>query len=68
VGGVPVLTANRLTTGSNAWTLPVGAQVGRVVKIGGKLAANFAVGADYNAVRPQFAPTWQVRTQITFVF
>jgi hypothetical protein len=48
--------------------LPVGAQVGRVVKIGGKLAANFAVGAYYNAVRPQFASSWQVRTQITFVF
>ena len=44
------------------------AQVGRVVKIGGKLAVNFALGAYYNAVRPQFASTWQVRTQLIVIF
>jgi len=46
----------------------VAAQVGRVVKIGGKLAANFAVSTYFNAVRPQFASTWQVRTQLIVIF
>ena len=38
----PIITANWLTSGDKAWTLPIGAQVGRVVKIGGKLPVNFA--------------------------
>ena len=41
VGSAPIITANWLAAGNNAWTLPVGAQVGRVVKIGGKLPVNF---------------------------
>ena len=40
VGSAPIITANWLTAGDKAWTLPVGAQVGRVVKIGGKLPVN----------------------------
>jgi hypothetical protein len=38
---------------NNTWTMPVGAQIGHVVKIGGKLPVNFLVGAYYNALRPQ---------------
>jgi hypothetical protein len=68
VGSAPIITANWLTSGNNAWTLPVGAQVGRVVKIGGKLPVNFLVGAYYNALRPEFGSTWQLRTQITLIF
>ena len=66
-GSAPIITANWLTAGNKAWTLPVGAQVGRVVKIGGKLPVNFLVGAYYNALRPQFGSTWQLRTQITLI-
>ena len=40
VGTAPIITANWLTAGNKAWTLPVGAQVGRVMKIGGKLPVN----------------------------
>jgi hypothetical protein len=68
VGTSPIITANWLTAGNNAWTLPVGADVGRVIKIGGKLPVNFQVGADYNALRPQFGSTWQLRTQVTLIF
>jgi hypothetical protein len=66
-GSAPIITANWLT-GGNKWTLPVGAQVGRVVKIGGKLPVNFLVGAYYNALRPEFGATWQLRTQMTLIF
>jgi hypothetical protein len=68
VGSAPIITANWLTTGDHAWTLPVGAQFGRVVKIGGKLPVNLLLGAYYNALRPQFGPTWQLRMQVTLIF
>ena len=68
VGTSPIITANWLTAGNNAWTLPVGANVGRVIKIGGKLPVNFSIGAYYNALRPEFGSTWQLRTQVTLIF
>ena len=54
VGSAPIITASWPAVNNQAWTLPFGAQVGRVVKIGGKLPINFAVGAYYNAIRPEF--------------
>src|SRR3954468_21239679 len=60
VGTSPVITANWLATGDKAWTLPVGAQVGRVIKLGGKLPVNLLLGAYYNALRPAFGSTWQL--------
>jgi len=65
VGTSPIITANRLTTGNDAWTLPVGGQVGQVVKLGGKLPVNFALGAYCNALRPD---SWQIRAQVTVIF
>ena len=68
VGSSPIITANWLASDNNAWMLPVGALAGRVVKIGGKLPVNLSVGAYYNALRPQFGSTWQLRTQVTLIF
>jgi hypothetical protein len=68
VGTSPIITANWQTSGNNAWTLPVGADIGRVIKIGAKLPVNFQIGAYYNTLRPQFGPTWQLRTQVTLIF
>ena len=68
VGSAPIITANWLATGDKAWTLPVGAQVGRVIKLGGKLPVNLLLGAYYNALRPEFGSTWQLRSQVTFIF
>jgi hypothetical protein len=67
VGSVPVITANWLASGTK-WTLPVGGQFGRLIKVGGKLPVNLLIGAYYNAVRPQYGATWQLRTQIAVVF
>jgi hypothetical protein len=67
LGSSPVITANWLATGDKAWTIPVGGQVGRVFKLG-PLPVNLSAGAYYNADRPPYAPTWQVRTQLTFMF
>jgi hypothetical protein len=68
VGSAPVITATWPAIDNKAWTLPIGGQVGRVVKIGGKLPVNLALGAYYNTVRPEFGSTWQLRTQITLIF
>ena len=68
VGSSPIITANWLTSGNKAWTLPVGAVAGRVIKIGGKLPVNLQIGAYYNALRPEFGSTWQLRTQVTLIF
>jgi hypothetical protein len=68
VGTDPIITANWEASGNNAWTLPIGADIGRVIKIGGKLPVNLQIGAYYNALRPQFGSTWQLRTQVTLIF
>ena len=53
---------------ATSWTLPVGAQVGRLIKLADKLPVNLLLGAYYNALRPEFGPTWQLRSQVTFIF
>jgi hypothetical protein len=67
IGTAPIATAS-WDTGGTKWTLPVGAQGGRLIKIGGKLPVNLLIGAYYNAVRPQFGADWQLRTQIAIIF
>lgn len=61
-GTAPIIDANWLPAGDNVWTLPLGGNVGRVVKIGGKLPVNFSVGVYYNALRPEYGSTWQLQT------
>jgi hypothetical protein len=66
VGSSPIVTANWETAGRK-WTVPVGANVGRVFKIGPQ-PVNVSAGAYYNLVTPQYGPDWQLRTQVTFIF
>lgn len=56
VGSSPIITANWLAAGNSAWTLPVGASAGRVVRIG-RVPVNVQAGAYYNALRPDYGPT-----------
>jgi hypothetical protein len=67
IGASPITTAS-WDTGGEKWTLPIGAQFGRLIKLGGKLPVNLLVGAYYNALRPSGAGTWQLRTQLAFIF
>jgi hypothetical protein len=67
IGSAPIITANELSGGAK-WTLPVGLQGGRLIKLFGKLPVNLVVGAYYNALRPEFGGTWQLRTQVAFIF
>jgi len=69
VGTSPILTANWLTTGNNAWTIPIGANVGRVMRFGKKAPPiNLSMGAYANVVHPEFGSTWLLRTQVTAIF
>jgi hypothetical protein len=63
----PIMTAN-WDAGGEKWTLPVGIQGGRVIKIRGKLAVTLEIGAYYTALRPSGAGTWQLLTEAKLIF
>jgi hypothetical protein len=63
----PILTVNWEARGSQQWTVPMGAGVGKIFKLG-KLPVNTSLSAYYNVVRPDFASNWQVRLQVQFMF
>jgi hypothetical protein len=67
IGSVPVITADWSADGEK-WTLPVGVEFGRVIKIDNEPPINVQGGVYYNALRPEGAATWQFRTQIGVVF
>jgi len=52
---------------SGQWTVPIGAQAGRVIKIG-KLPVNLLLGAYYNIVKLQYGADWQLRSQVVLIF
>jgi hypothetical protein len=67
VDTVPIMTAN-WDEGGEKWTLPVGVQAGRVIKLGGELPLKLEVGTYYNALRPTGTGTWQLLTKAALVF
>jgi hypothetical protein len=58
LGTAPSTMANRLTSGNNAWTLPIGAHVARECRCRRLLPA----------LRLQHGSTGQLRTQVTLIF
>jgi hypothetical protein len=66
VGSSPIITANWQANGTK-WTVPIGADAGRVIRIG-KLPVNLLLGAYYNIVKPQYGADWQLRSQVTLIF
>ncbi len=66
VGSSPLITANWEGSGTK-WTVPIGAQVGRIIRIG-KLPVNLLLGTYYNVVKPTYGADWQLRSQITLIF
>jgi hypothetical protein len=65
----PIITANWLAASNNRWTLPIGAGVGKIVKLGGKLPINLQLQAFDNVVTPERGGAdWQLRFQVQFLF
>ncbi len=62
----PIITANWEAHAGDTWTVPVGAGVGKLFKVG-KLPINTSLQAYYNAERPTFASDWQLRFQVQFL-
>ena len=62
----PIITADWEASSRNKWTVPVGAGVGKLFKLG-KLPINTSLQAYYNAVTPSQGPDWQLRFQVQFL-
>lgn len=67
VTSVPKITADWEARGSDQWTVPIGAGVGKILRIG-PLAMDAQVGAYYNVVRPDNGSKWELRAQLLFPF
>ena len=63
----PVVTADWKADSSDRWTVPLGGGIGHIFHLG-RLPVNTQIGAYYNVVRPDFAPNWQIRAQVQFMF
>jgi opacity protein-like surface antigen len=63
----PVITADWLAPSDQRWTVPIGGGLGRVFKLGDQPVSMY-VSAYYNAIRPDAAPTWQLRTELSLLF
>lgn len=63
----PIITANWEASSDDTWTVPVGAGMGRIFKLGDQ-AMNAQVQGFYNVERPEFGPDWSIRVQLQFLF
>ncbi len=63
----PIITANWEADSDDRWTVPFGAGIGKIFKIG-KQPMNAQVSAYYNAEKPEFGADWQLRLQLQFLF
>ncbi len=63
----PIITANWKADSDNRWLVPLGAGVGKILKLG-KLPINTQLSAYGNVVKPDNGPDWQLRFQVQFLF
>lgn len=63
----PIMTANWEAESGNQWTVPLGAGVGKIFKIGNQ-PLNASVQAYSNVVTPDFGADWTLRLQLQLLF
>jgi len=63
----PILTVNWEARGSQQWSVPMGAGVGKIFKLG-KLPVNTSLSGYYYVVRPDYSPNWNIRFQVQLMF
>jgi hypothetical protein len=61
------MTLDWTAESSNAWSIPLGADVARTFQLG-EQALNVQAGAYDNVERPDGAPQWFARLQLTYLF
>jgi hypothetical protein len=65
----PIITANFSAGHGDHWTVPLGAGVGKLWRVGKVgLPLNTQLVPFYNVATPQLAPDWQLRFQFQFLF
>ncbi|HKB36817.1 MAG TPA: hypothetical protein VKD72_10200 [Gemmataceae bacterium] len=62
----PIIAVDWEASSGNKWTVPVGAGVGKLFKLG-KLPINTSLQVYYHAVKPDFGPDWQLRFLVQFL-
>lgn len=67
VNSAPIITANWETPSGDQWTVPLGAGVGKLFRLG-KLPINAQAGYYFNIVKPAGGPDSQLRVQATLLF
>jgi hypothetical protein len=67
VGTMPIITANWETPNSQRWVVPVGATIGRIMKLGPQ-PVNLQLGFYANPVRPSNTSSWKMLMQIAFLY
>jgi hypothetical protein len=63
----PIITANWEADSDDVWTVPLGLQIGQILKIG-KQPVNISGGAYYNVAKPKYGADWTMRLQFTLLF
>jgi len=63
----PLMTSNWLAAPGQQWTVPIGGGLGRVFRLGDQPMSAY-VSAYYNAIRPDAAPNWQLRAEVSLLF
>lgn len=63
----PIITANWKADSGERWTVPVGAGVGKLFRLG-KLPINTQLQVLYNVDKPRYASEWQLRFQVQLLF
>ncbi|HQE82762.1 MAG TPA: neuromedin U [Candidatus Hydrogenedentes bacterium] len=63
----PIITANWEADSDDRWTVPVGAGLGKIFKVG-KQPLNAQLGAYYNVEKPDGGADWNLRFQLQFMF
>jgi hypothetical protein len=67
VNSAPIITANWEAGSDNQWTVPLGAGVGKLFRVG-KLPINAQTGYYFNVVKPDGGADSQLRVQATLLF
>jgi hypothetical protein len=67
VNTVPIITADWERASGDEWLVPLGAGVGKLHRFG-RLPVSLQLGAYGNVERPEYAPDWQLRFQVQFLF
>ena len=67
VSSAPLITADWDRAGRK-WTVPVGLEGGRIIKLGGKLPVKLWAGAYYNLIAPEYGARWTLKSSVAVIF